>query len=82
MTSNPLCSNSLAANEEGGIYLVTSEAMYKFRFEDGAISQEWRAEYEAGDDALVFTRTKHMANRLAEQLGNDGLTAMAIHGNK
>ena len=31
---------------------------------------------------LVFTRTKHGANRLAEQLGQDGLTAAAIHGNK
>ncbi len=31
---------------------------------------------------LVFTRTKHGANRLAEQLGRDGITAMAIHGNK
>ncbi|MEH6466089.1 MAG: ATP-dependent RNA helicase RhlE [Porticoccus sp.] len=31
---------------------------------------------------LVFTRTKHGANRLAEQLGTDGLTAAAIHGNK
>ena len=31
---------------------------------------------------LVFTRTKHGANRLAEQLDKDGLAAMAIHGNK
>ena len=31
---------------------------------------------------LVFTRTKHGANRLAEQLGKDGLNAVAIHGNK
>lgn len=31
---------------------------------------------------LVFTRTKHGANRLAEQLGKDGLSAAAIHGNK
>lgn len=31
---------------------------------------------------LVFTRTKHGANRLAEQLGKDGITAAAIHGNK
>lgn len=31
---------------------------------------------------LVFTRTKHGANRLAEQLGTDGITAAAIHGNK
>ena len=31
---------------------------------------------------LVFTRTKHGANRLAEQLSQDGLNAAAIHGNK
>jgi len=31
---------------------------------------------------LVFTRTKHGANRLAEQLDKDGITAAAIHGNK
>lgn len=31
---------------------------------------------------LIFTRTKHGANRLAEQLGTDGITAAAIHGNK
>jgi ATP-dependent RNA helicase RhlE len=32
--------------------------------------------------AIVFTRTKHGANRLAKQLGNDGIVAEAIHGNK
>ncbi|MCL4775434.1 MAG: DEAD/DEAH box helicase [Burkholderiaceae bacterium] len=31
---------------------------------------------------LVFTRTKHGANRLAEQLSKDGIAALAIHGNK
>ena len=31
---------------------------------------------------LVFTRTKHGANRLAEQLGKDGIESLAIHGNK
>ncbi|OGN81106.1 MAG: RNA helicase [Chloroflexi bacterium GWC2_73_18] len=34
------------------------------------------------DQALVFTRTKHGASRLAEQLGRDGIVAAAIHGNK
>jgi ATP-dependent RNA helicase RhlE len=38
-------------------------------------AQNWR-------QVLVFTRTKHGANRLAEQLEQDGLTAAAIHGNK
>ena len=32
--------------------------------------------------ALVFTRTKHGANRLAEQLRRDGIEAAAIHGNR
>ena len=31
---------------------------------------------------LVFTRTKHGANRLAGQLDKDGITTAAIHGNK
>ncbi|HEX5148187.1 MAG TPA: DEAD/DEAH box helicase [Candidatus Limnocylindrales bacterium] len=34
------------------------------------------------DQALVFTRTKHGANRLATQLEHDGIRATAIHGNK
>jgi len=38
-------------------------------------SNDWR-------QVLVFTRTKHGANRLAEQLQRDGVEADAIHGNK
>jgi ATP-dependent RNA helicase RhlE len=38
-------------------------------------AENWR-------QVLVFTRTKHGANRLAEQLEADGLNAAAIHGNK
>ncbi|MFO7604261.1 MAG: ATP-dependent RNA helicase RhlE [Gammaproteobacteria bacterium] len=38
-------------------------------------TNDWR-------QVLVFTRTKHGANRLAEQLNTDGITAAAIHGNK
>ncbi|HEX7954477.1 MAG TPA: DEAD/DEAH box helicase, partial [Burkholderiales bacterium] len=38
-------------------------------------SGDWR-------QVLVFTRTKHGANRLAEQLDKDGISADAIHGNK
>lgn len=36
----------------------------------------------AWDQVLVFTRMKHTANRLAQQLEKDGITAAAIHGNK
>ncbi|MGB5705979.1 MAG: DEAD/DEAH box helicase [Arenicellales bacterium] len=38
-------------------------------------SNNWR-------QVLVFTRTKHGANRLSEQLHKDGLNSAAIHGNK
>ncbi len=38
-------------------------------------SENWK-------QVLVFTRTKHGANRLAQQLSDDGLAAAAIHGNK
>ena len=31
---------------------------------------------------LVFTRTKHGANKLSEQLEKDGINSVAIHGNK
>ncbi len=38
-------------------------------------SEDWK-------QVLVFTRTKHGANRLAQQLTDDGLESAAIHGNK
>ncbi len=38
-------------------------------------SQNWR-------QVLVFTRTKHGANRLSTQLEKDGISSTAIHGNK
>lgn len=34
------------------------------------------------EQVLVFTRTKHGANKLAEYLSKRGLTAVPIHGNK
>ncbi len=38
-------------------------------------SRQWQ-------QVLVFTRTRHGANRLARQLEQDGLSTAAIHGNK
>ena len=37
---------------------------------------------EGAARSIVFTRTKHGANRLAEQLSRSGIGAEAIHGNK
>lgn len=37
---------------------------------------------EAKGQALVFTRTKHGADKLARQLGQDGIPCVVIHGNR
>jgi len=37
---------------------------------------------EMVDCGIVFTRTKHGANRLVQQLSREGIVAEAIHGNK
>jgi ATP-dependent RNA helicase RhlE len=37
---------------------------------------------EDWQQVLIFTRTKHSANKLAEQLSKDGISSAAIHGNK
>ena len=34
------------------------------------------------DTALVFTRTKHGADKVVRKLGRSGISAAAIHGNK
>jgi ATP-dependent RNA helicase RhlE len=39
------------------------------------LSKQW-------GQVLVFVRTKHGANRLAEKLSKDGIASAAIHGNK
>jgi ATP-dependent RNA helicase RhlE len=38
--------------------------------------------HHAWEQVLVFTRTKHSANRVTAKLQQDGITAAAIHGNK
>ncbi len=42
----------------------------------------WLLEHEGVKNALVFTRTKHGANKVARDLMKEGVTAAAIHGNK
>ena len=39
-------------------------------------------EEERPDKVLVFSRTKHGCNRIVKQLGQDGIEALPIHGNK
>jgi len=55
-----------------------------YKLEKGAKPHMLRHLIQQGDwrQVLVFTRTKHGANRLAERLDKGGITAAAIHGNK
>ncbi|HEX7236350.1 MAG TPA: DEAD/DEAH box helicase [Gammaproteobacteria bacterium] len=66
--------NAAAEKIEQAVYFV-----YKGQ-KRGALS--WLIGSGNWRQVLVFTRTKHGANRLAEQLGDDGLSCAAIHGNK
>lgn len=66
--------NAPVDSVEQGAYLVDKDrkrSLLSHLIHDGDWSQ-----------VLVFTRTKHGANRLTKQLQQDGIEAAAIHGNK
>ncbi len=44
-----MVSNSIAADEEGGIYVVTDKAMYRINWDGEKLSLGWRAEYQTGE---------------------------------
>ena len=47
-------SNSIAADEHGAIYVVTSKAMYRYDWDGAHVTRAWRAAYEAsGADSAV-----------------------------
>lgn len=66
--------NTAAETVDQGVYFVSKnrkrELLAKL-IKDG----DW-------NQVLVFSRTKHGANRLAKQLESDGIPSAAIHGNK
>ena len=41
-------SNSISADEDGGIYVVSTKAQYRFDLRGGALRRAWRAEYASG----------------------------------
>ncbi|MBW2225496.1 MAG: hypothetical protein JRF54_15120 [Deltaproteobacteria bacterium] len=40
----------MAVDENGGIYVVTSAAMYRFNWDGSALTLGWRAEYEVAEE--------------------------------
>ena len=49
---------------------------------EAGAARAWRCTEEDVERALVFTRTKHGADRVVKQLAEAGIDAAAIHGNK
>lgn len=45
-----IVSNSVAIDESGGIYLLTSAAMYRFNWDGSTLTQAWRTEYQSAQD--------------------------------
>lgn len=46
-------SNSIAADERGGIYVVTSNAMYRYEWNGVGLRRSWRSPYKTGSDSSV-----------------------------
>lgn len=47
---NQQVSNSIAVDEEGGIFVVTNQAMHRVQWDGTDLSLAWSAEYESGPD--------------------------------
>jgi len=69
---NPVSSTAVTVQQS--VYYVKKEdkrSLLKYVLNNGGI-----------EHALVFTRTKHGADKVAKELNNNGIKAEAIHGNK
>ena len=78
LLSDPV-SIEISPNKESALIQQQAYAIAKNRkrelLRDLIVDGKW-------DQVLVFTRMKHAANRLCQQLIRDGIAAAAIHGNK
>lgn len=66
--------NTTAERIEQGVYLIPQKQKRELT--------AWLIQRHQWFQVLIFTRTKHGANRLAEYLDKHGISAAAIHGNK
>ncbi len=77
--SNPA---SVDASPKNSASELVTQAVYMVRKEHKRELLTHLISRGGWDQVLVFTKTKHGANRLAQQLVRDGISADAIHGNK
>ena len=50
-------SNSISADEDGGIYVVSTREQYRFDYRDGVLTEAWHAPYSTGGGAAGSTLT-------------------------
>lgn len=75
--------NDPVRHESGTVGSDTIDAEHHFWL----VQQEDKVDHTANiidqsDRAIVFTRTRHGADRLAKQLGRSGVSAVAMHGGR
>lgn len=46
-------SNSIAADEDGGIYVVTSRAMYRYDWDGARVTKAWSSPYATGAESAI-----------------------------
>ncbi len=61
---------------------LITQSVYHVKKEDKKLLLKHLISEENIEHALVFTRTKHGADKVVKDLKRDGITALAIHGNK
>lgn len=61
---------------------LITQSVYYVKKEDKKLLLKHLINEQNIEHALVFTRTKHGADKVVKDLKRDGITAMAIHGNK
>lgn len=61
---------------------LIDQSVYPVNHENKRALISYLIGFENWHQVLIFTKTKYGANRLAQQLETDGISATAIHGNK
>lgn len=79
LLTNPISVN--VAPKQTTVEKIAQQVLFVERTERLALLRQLLSSAEL-DRAIVFTKTKHGANGLAEKLTKRGIVAVAIHGNK
>ena len=77
--SNPF---TVTVTPESSVSGLITQSVYFVNKEDKRSLLKHVIENNSVENALVFTRTKHGADKVAKDLNRNGITAEAIHGNK